>query len=152
MTWMIRWTIMTAIVASISVAVAEIAPSPPSPGQTEAPAQAPLVPELIVAGPPVVGGEIVATLAVMAMEEMTHVQIQIELPSGVERTAGELSWSGSLAAGEVRVLEVSVKLLKPGRRQLVGRVTLSTGAAPPTVLTTDRWLEITPAAPAKPRK
>ncbi|MEW6325111.1 MAG: hypothetical protein AB1515_06965 [Nitrospirota bacterium] len=130
-------------------------PVPPTPAELQLNqfGNAPIVPELAVDGVAVVGGEIVATMAVMAREPMADVQIQLELPGGVERTAGELSWSGPLAAGEVRIVEISAKLLAPGRRQIVGRVKVPKGDAEPTVLTTDRWLDIAPnAPPAKPRK
>lgn len=112
----------------------------------------PVVPELAVAGVEVVGGEAVATMTVMARRPVADVQIQVELSDGLERTAGEPAWRGGMAAGEVRIVEISFKLLKPGRRQVVGRVTLPADQAPkpsPVVLTVDHWLEVKPAAPSR---
>ena len=116
---------------------------------------APVVPELVVDGVEVVGGEAVATMTVMARQSVADVQIQVELSDGLERTTGEPAWRGQMAAGEVRIVEISIKLLTPGRRHIVGRVTLPADRASssaPAVLTTDRWLEVQPAASRTPAK
>jgi len=143
-----RWMVALASAAALGWAAGAGAEAP-KPGPFD---HTPVVPELAVDGAAVVGGKVVATMAVMARETLADVRIQVELPQGVERTDGELSWNGPMAAGEIRIMAISAKLAKPGRQQIVGRVTLSGGAPAPIVLTTERWLEVKPNAPATPRK
>ncbi len=129
--WHLRWVVMV-----VWGLIAAMAPPVVAAGVVESD---PVVPELEVAGVEVVGGGAVVTMTVMARRAVTDVQIQVELSDGLERTAGEPTWSGGLAAGEVRIVEISVKLLKPGRRQVIGRVTLPADHGPnpsPVVLTT----------------
>ena len=118
---------------------------------TEAGPLAPVVLELAVDGVMVIDGEIVATMTVMARETLSRVQIQVELPAGVERTAGDPSWSGPMAAGEVRIVEVSATLKDAGRRQIIGRVMLAPEGTP-IALTTSQWVDVQPgSAPVNPK-
>ena len=136
--WLLSVMMVLCVVASWSpVAVSRAS------AELTTPPSAPVVPELAVGGVEVVGSEVVATMTVMARTDLPNVQIQIELPEGLERTAGEPTWRGQMAAGEVRIVEIAAKLLTPGRQQLVGRVRLSDQHTP-AVYTADRWLDVQP--------
>jgi hypothetical protein len=109
----------------------------------------------------VVGGTVTVTLAVMARVAQADAQLRIELPQGVTLEKGAPEWRGEMAAGQVQVIEIFAKLVKPGGYRIVGRVTLNGGGAGdgagdgpvPTVLTVERALEVKAAAPpTKPRK
>ena len=144
----LQWVMIALAVTALAVAAGAGAQAP-EPGPFD---RTPVVPELAVAGVEVLGGEIVATFAVMAREAQTDVQIQLELPEGLTVAAGQPSWRGEMAAGQVQVVEISAKLMKPGRQRIVGRVTLSSSSPSPTVLTTDRWVDVKPSFPSRPRK
>jgi hypothetical protein len=138
------WLRIAVLAAGGMIATAALAET----SETDPFATTPVLPELAVDGVTVVGGEIVATMAVMARESLADVQIRVELPAGVELSAGEPSWNGPMAAGEIRIVEVSAKLVKAGRRLIIGRVVLAGGAPTPTVLTTDQQIDVKPSAPA----
>lgn len=109
----------------------------------------PLTIDLDVGGSQVVGGGIVATFAVMARQLQEKVQIQIVLPDGVQQTAGDAAWEGTMGPGEVRIVEVSAKLSSPGSKRFIGRVTLPGKPA----LTVERTFDVQPApSPVKPKK
>jgi hypothetical protein len=104
----------------------------------------PVVLDLSVDGNRTVGGGIVATFAVMARKSLGSVQIELVLPEGIHKTAGEPTWQGPMAAGEVRIVEVSAELSAPGVKKIVGRVTMPSDAAggAPHVLTAEREWEV----------
>jgi hypothetical protein len=146
---------------------AQQAPTSPGSPHAPSPAKPPKLPttldviesesvalDLSVDGNQTVGGGIVATFAVMAHRSLENVQIELVLPEGIRKTAGEPTWQGSMAAGEVRIVELSAELSAPGLKRIVGRVTLPPAAAggAPQVLTADREWEVEKAAPAKPHK
>jgi hypothetical protein len=110
--------------------------------------------DLSVDGNQTVGGGIVATFAVMARQLLGSVRIELVLPEGIQKTAGEPTWQGPMAAGEVRIVEISAELSVPGVQRIVGRVTLSAGAAggPSTVLTAEREWEVQPDPAAMPHR
>jgi hypothetical protein len=123
-------------------------PNPPSrykvlrpPGAIDG---APVVLDLSVDGNQTVGGGIVATFAVMARESLGSVRIELVLPDGIHMTAGEPKWQGPMAAGEVRIVELSAELSAPGSQRIVGRVTMPPAAegGAPQVLTADREWEV----------
>jgi hypothetical protein len=104
----------------------------------------PVVLDLSVDGNQTVGGGIVATFAVMARESLGSVQIELVLPDGIHKTAGEPKWQGPMAAGEVRIVELSAELSAPGSQRIIGRVTVppAAGGGAPQVLTADREWEV----------
>jgi hypothetical protein len=110
--------------------------------------------DLTVDGNQTVGGGIVVTFAVMAHQALDSVQIQLILPEGVQKTAGEPTWQGPMAAGEVRIVELSAELSAPGVQRIVGRATVppDTVGGAPRLLTAEREWEVQPASPAKPHK
>jgi hypothetical protein len=121
----------------------------------------PVVPEIAVQGAETAGGTVTVTLAVMARVAQADAQLRIELPQGVTLEKGAAEWRGEMAAGQVQIVEISAKLMKPGVHQIVGRVTLDGSGAgdgagdgpAPTVLTVERVIEVKGAAsPSKPRK
>ncbi len=114
----------------------------------------PITMDLDVGGNRVVGGGIVATLAVMARKSLEPVQLQIVLPDGVQQTAGDAAWEGAMTAGEIRMVKVSARLLTPGSKRFFVRVTLPPGAAGGVakVLTMERTLDVQPAPAEKPKK
>jgi len=128
----------------------------PSPGSPNSPSRykvlrppgsidgVPVVLDLSVDGNQTVGGGIVATFAVMARESLSSVQIQLVLPDGIHKTAGEPTWQGPMAAGEVRIVELSAELSAPGPQRIVGRVTVppATEGGAPQVLTADREWQV----------
>jgi len=133
--------------------------SPKSPGQPNAPAQphtinppgsnnsrelSPVVLDLDVGGNEVVGGGIVATFAVMAQRLLEPVRIEIILPEGIQKTAGELTWQGAMGPGEVRIVEISAQLSSPGSKKFIGKVTLppSSPGGAPQVLTVEKMWEV----------
>ncbi len=140
--WRNAWPLVIAAAGLMVVLGAQPATS------ADAIGSAPVVPELTVGGGEVVGSKVVATMTVMARRPLADVQIRLELSDGLERTAGEPMWRGRMAAGEVRVVEIAVKLLKPGRQQVIGRVQLQDAREQraPAVFTTDRWLDVKPNA------
>jgi hypothetical protein len=114
----------------------------------------PVVLDLSVDGNQTVGGGIVATFAVMARESLSSVQIQLVLPDGIHKTAGEPTWQGPMAAGEVRIVELSAELFSPGVQRIIGRVTVPPAAegGAPQVLTADREWEVEKGPEGKPHK
>jgi hypothetical protein len=104
--------------------------------------------DLKVGGSKVVGGGIVATFVVMTHQLLERVQIQIVLPEGVQQTAGDAAWEGTMGPGEVRIVEISAKLSSPGPKRFVGRVTLPGKPA----LTVEKALDVQPAPAVKPKK
>jgi hypothetical protein len=104
--------------------------------------------DLNVAGSQVVGGGIVATFVVMVRQLQERVQIQLILPDGVQQTAGDAAWEGTMGPGEVRIVEISAKLSSPGPKRFIGRVTLPGKPA----LTVEKTLEVAAAPAGKPKK
>ena len=123
-------------------------PNPPSQYKVLRPPSAisgvPVVLDLSVDGNHTVGGGIVATFAVMARESLGSVRIELDLPDGIHKTAGEPTWQGPMAAGEVRIIELSAELSTPGAQRIIGRVTVPPAAegGSPQVLTADREWEV----------
>lgn len=102
----------------------------------------PVVLDLSVDGNQTVGGGIVATFAVMARESLGSVHIELVLPDGIQKTAGEPTWQGPMASGEVRIVELSAALSAPGVQRIVGRVTLPPdpqGGAPKLLTAEREW-------------
>jgi hypothetical protein len=101
-TWSWRWTglLLLGFLALITVP-ADAQQAPQSPGSPNSPSQhkllqppgsidgVPVVLDLSVDGNQTVGGGIVATFAVMARRSLSSVQIQLVLPDGIQKTAGE---------------------------------------------------------------
>jgi len=124
------------------------------PGSTYSKDSAPAVLEFDVGGDQGVGGGIVATFSVMAQRPMDPVRIEIVLPDGVQKTAGELSWQGPIAGGEIRIVEISARLSTPGSKRFLGKVTLPPAAAggAPQLLTVEKTFDVQPASPTTPKK
>lgn len=114
----------------------------------------PVTIDLAVDGNRTVGGGIVATLAVMARKSLEPVQLQIVLPDGVQQTAGDAAWEGAMTAGEIRMVKVSARLLTPGSKKFLVRVTLPPDTAGGTakVVTMERSVDVQPAPAEKPKK
>lgn len=100
--------------------------------------------DLSVDGNRTVGGGIVATFAVMAHRSLENVRIELVLPEGIQKTTGEPTWKGAMAAGEVRIVELSAELSAPGMKRIVGRVTVPSADAggAPNVVTAEREWEV----------
>jgi hypothetical protein len=124
---------------------------PTSPQFTESPSVAL---DLSVDGNRSVGGGIVVTFAVMAHRPLESVQLEIILPDGMQKTAGEPVWRGPISTGEVRIVEVSAELSTPGTKRIVGRVTIpsSTSSGTPQVVTEEREWEVEKGPETKPKK
>lgn len=149
------WLFLPAFFALLTVPT-DAQQTPQSPGSPNPPSQykvlrppglingAPVVLDLSVDGNQTVGGGIVATFAVMARRSLSSVQIQLVLPDGIQKTAGEPKWEGPMAAGEVRIVELSAELSTPGPQRIIGRVTVPPTAegGAPQVLTADREWQV----------
>lgn len=114
----------------------------------------PITIDLAVDGNRTVGAGIVAALAVMARKSLEPLQLQIVLPDGVQQTAGDAAWEGAMAAGEIRMVKVSARLLTPGSKKFLVRVTLPPGAAGGVakVLTMERTVDVQAGPAEKPKK
>ncbi|HXZ25991.1 MAG TPA: hypothetical protein VEI24_07210 [Nitrospiria bacterium] len=165
----LRWWAGLSLLASLAVAgvPAGAQQLPPSPNLPQAPSlsKPPKLPtsprfiespsaalDLSVDGNRTVGGGIVVTFAVMAHRPLESVQIEIILPDGMQKTAGEPVWRGPIATGEVRIVEVSAELSTPGTKRIIGRVTIppTTANGTPQVVTAEREWEVEKEQGTKP--
>ncbi|HUJ79795.1 MAG TPA: hypothetical protein VLY45_05730 [Nitrospiria bacterium] len=110
--------------------------------------------DLSVDGNRSVGGGVVVTFAVMAHRKLDSARIELILPEGMQKTAGEPAWEGAIAAGEVRIVEVSAELSTPGTKRIIGRVNIpsETAGGASQVVTAEREWEVEKGLGPKPNQ
>jgi len=152
----VRWGVLVCVfLAVFNVPAGAQQPLKPlgPPKSTDSKDVAPIILDLDVGGNQSVGGGIVATFLVMARRSLDPVKIEIVLPEGIQKTAGELTWQGPMGPGEVRIVEISAQLSSSGSKRFLGRVTLPAAAGgAPQVLTVERTWDVQPGPAVKPKK
>jgi hypothetical protein len=72
---------------------------------------------------PTPGGTVRLTLQVRPLIDAPLIRIDFILPEDTERIAGEPSWAGPMAQGEIRTLEITVRLTEEKRYVVQGIAT-----------------------------
>ncbi len=108
-----RWLIFIPIFCLLSTTLSPIETFP-------AKTKIPIDLDIYIDGVYQVGGELVITVTTRPLLPVPKIKIAINIPDGLELKAGEIAWEGSMSKGEERDLEVTVKILKEGRFEVMG--------------------------------
>ncbi|MGH7274149.1 MAG: hypothetical protein ACREIQ_06825 [Nitrospiria bacterium] len=86
--------------------------------------QTPVEVKLSMQDTPSAGGTVRLTMQVRPLIEAPLISMEFILPEDMERIAGEPSWAGPMAQGEIRTLEITVHLIEEKRYVVQGIATL----------------------------
>ena len=86
--------------------------------------QTPVEVKLSVQDTPAPGGTVRLTMQVRPLIDAPFIRMDFILPENIERIAGEPSWAGPMAQGEIRTLEITVRLTEEKRYVVQGIATL----------------------------